>query len=532
MSFLEVHPEHRAALAQLGLTSAADFLRLGGTIQGGHPDRHVLQLTVAGGRCFLKKEHRVAWRDRLAHWWRGFGWISKSTREGRLLRCLEAAGIACPRALAHGEAGGRAFLLLREETGVVELRTYLQEHPLERMALAEALGRELASMHAAGFQHRDLYSKHVLIGRTEQGWRFCFLDWQRGRQRRRLSWLQRLRDLATLDATLADILAGRRERLLCWRTYLAAQARLVVRPNRHLRQLCRLSARLQRKRRIRELRQVPLTPGQQGLIWLDGEALVVTSLFQEQMSRSSVARPESSKGVAGAAWLTMAEPAPTRNGVERIDVPAADHEPWKLVRRWTSRPWRWLISWWRRPMFPAPEFEQAATIIRLERYGIEAPRLLALGHRTLRPWQKYSFLLTQPPAGAVALHAYLATAALAERRRLLREAGRLLRCVHEAGYAWSGPRGVVWAVRPETGAVVLTSVDGLRRSTASLERRARRDLARLSRGADLSAADRLRFFLGYHASESLTQPMHQLARRLTLRRRPRHVAARERRVAG
>ncbi len=521
MSFVEVHPEYRDALARLGLTAAADFLRLQGTIQGGHPDRHVVQVTVGGDPCFLKKEHRVSWRDRLAHWWRGFGWISKSTREGRLLRRLEAAGIGCPRALAHGEADGRAFLLMRAESGVVELRTYLHEHPLERMALAEALGRELARMHAAGFQHRDLYSKHVLVGRSEQGWRFCFLDWQRGRQRRRVSWLVHLRDLATLDATLAPSMAGRRERLICWRAYLAAQARLVVRPNKLICMLCRLSARLQRKRRIRELRQVPLTPGRQGLIWLDGEALVVTPRFQEQMALTR----------SGPVWLTMPEPATPRNRVECIDVPAADHVPWKLVRRWASRPWRWLVLWWRRPLFPAPEFEQAATIIRLERYGIEAPRLLALGHRTLRPWQKYSFLLTEPPVGAVALRAYLAAVALPERRRVLREAGRLLRCVHEAGYRCSGARCDAWAVRPETGAVVLTSIDGLQRTSISPERLARRDLTKLGSVANLSAADKLRFFLGYHASESLTRPMHQLARRLAAGRRQRHAAIRERRVA-
>src|SRR5207245_2051826 len=108
-------------------------------------------------------------------------------------------------------------------------------------------------------------------GRNESSWRFCFLDWQRGRQRRRLTWMQRLRDLTTLDATLAKDIAGRRERLLCWRAYLAAQAPLVARPSKLLHTLCRLSARLQRLRRIRELRQAPLSPGRQSLIWLDGE---------------------------------------------------------------------------------------------------------------------------------------------------------------------------------------------------------------------------------------------------------------------
>jgi tRNA A-37 threonylcarbamoyl transferase component Bud32 len=520
MCLLEVHADERDALAQVGLTSAADFLQLEGVIQGGHPGRHVLRLNVGGVPCYLKKEHRVAWRDRLGHWWRGHGYVSKSTREGRLLARLEAAGIDCPRALAHGEADGRAFLLLREETDLTELRNYLQAYPLERLSLAEALGRELARVHAAGFQHRDLYSKHVLVGRKPAGWRFCFVDWQRGRQRRRLTWRQKLRDLATLDATLAESIAGRRERLLCWRAYLAAQAPLVGRPGKLIRILCRLSARLQRRRRIRELRQLPIAPDRQGLIWLDGEALIVTPLLEEQTGPID----------AAVEWLKAPAGSPATTRVERMEMRTENQASWQLVRRWSDRPWRWLVFWWRKPLFPAPEFAQAASIIRLERYGVEAPRLLALGHRRFKPWQKYSFLLTQPPAGAVALRAYLATAPLAQRRHVLREAGRVLRRVHEAGYA-DGRQLSAWAVRPETGTVVLTSVDGLRRSPGSLDRLARADLARLRRTTDLSSADLLRFFLGYHDADKLNRPMHQLARRLSGGRRPQQPAARERRVA-
>src|SRR5438132_13212117 len=130
MSFVEIHPAYHATLRPLGLSAAEDFLRLQGAILGGHPDRHVLQVRLANERAFLKKEHRVRWRDRLGHWWRGAGLISKSTREGRMLRRLEAAAIGCPQAIAFGEAEGRAFLLTRAEPGLEELRHYLQEHPL------------------------------------------------------------------------------------------------------------------------------------------------------------------------------------------------------------------------------------------------------------------------------------------------------------------------------------------------------------------------------------------------------------------
>ena len=524
MGIIDLHPDHGERLRDLGLTGAENFLRLEGAILGGHPDRHVLHVNLEGlSTAFLKKEHRVAWRDRLAHWWRGFGAISKSVREGRLLRQLEASGIGCPQALAFGEAQGRAFLLLAEQSGLVDLRSYLHEHPLERVALAQALGTELARVHEAGFYHRDLYSKHILVGRAEGGWRFCFLDWQRGRRMRRLSWLKRLRDLAALDATLGDALAARRTRLLCWHAYLIAQSRLPARPNRLLRQLCCLSARLQRKRRIRELRQPPLPAGRQNLIWLDGEALCVTPRFQSAMAQDAMGQAPT--------WLSKPDSLPSCSQVECQEISAPDDVRWTLVRRWSNRPGRWLWSWWRRPLFPAPEFEQAAAIVRLERFGVEAPRLLALGHRTLRPWQTYSFLLTETPIYLVPLRDYWRQASARERGDVMRQAGRLLRRIHEAGYRWIDPRFDAWSVRPETGALVLTRVDVLRRHAGSPDRLARRDLAQLVHASlpGLTAADRLRFFLGYHALEGLTPQAQHFARKLSARLI--RGAARKRRVA-
>ncbi len=520
MSVLEMHPEWLGRLRDLGFAGPEDFLRLEGVILGGHPDRHTLRVSLGSESAFLKKEHRVSWRNRLAHWWRGHGFVSKSIREGRMLRRLERAGIACPQVIASGESAGRAFLLVRAETGLCELRRCLQEHPLERMALAEKLGRELARMHAAGFCHRDLYSKHVLVGRNEKGWTFCFLDWQRGKHVRRVNWLARLRDLATLDASLADDLASRRERLLCWQAYLAAQARITLRPQKLLRTLCRLSTRLQRQRRMRELRQPPLRADRQQLVWLDGEALCVTPRFQKMMPTLP-------------AWLDDSAAASRTDGVVVAPAPASARGTWILQRRWARRPWQWLTSWLRRPAFPAPEFEQAAALIRLERFGVETPRLLALGHRKLRPWRKYSFLLTESPAEVVPLLAFLRTAAPAARFQILRHAGQLLRRLHEAGFILRRLDFKPWGIRPSTGEVVLRSVSELVRSKAAPSRLGRRDLGELMRVAspDFSTTDRMRFFLGYNAAKSRDLSAPHLARRLMSRIGLRPTMRRERRVA-
>src|SRR4051812_824042 len=104
MGWVRVNPQCRETLHQQGVISAADFLRLPGVILCGHPDRHVLK--VEGELpAFLKKEHRVPWRDRFANAWAGFGWVSKSTREASVLHNAARAAIPCPMVLAHGADG-------------------------------------------------------------------------------------------------------------------------------------------------------------------------------------------------------------------------------------------------------------------------------------------------------------------------------------------------------------------------------------------------------------------------------------------
>jgi hypothetical protein len=136
---------------------------------------------------------------------------------------------------------------------------------------------------------------------------------------------------------------------------------------------------------------------------------------------------------------------------------------------------------------------------------------------------------TAAPAGAATLFRRLEGATPAERGRTLRDAGRLLRRVHEAGYACRGRFLDHVAVRSDTGAVVLTSVDGVRRTPGSPDRLARRDLSRLTAAGFLRAADRLRFVLGYYGLERMTPPVERLLRQWS--RRSLRRAARERRVA-
>ncbi len=190
--FVEVNPRYRELLQQEGLIEAGDFLDVRAVIVSGHPDRNVAQLTLGDGPApatfYLKREERVSWVVRLTNALAGFGFTSLSLREACLLRALPHAGIDGPEWVAVGEdRSGRAFLLLRSVSGAVELRSALAEDRdvHNRRQLARVLGAALAKVHDAGYDHPDLYAKHVLVDPASLD--LVFLDWQRSCRRRNLS---------------------------------------------------------------------------------------------------------------------------------------------------------------------------------------------------------------------------------------------------------------------------------------------------------------------------------------------------------
>lgn len=484
MSWVQIHPRYQEYFHHCGLRFAGDFLRLPGVVLCGHPDRHVVLVNLEPGDSsfgmFLKKEHRVPWCERLVSYRAGFGFVSRSAREARQLELLRQAGIGCPEALAVGEENDQAFLLLREQKGDRDLRAFLAAHPERtcRRDLARRLGVALARMHLAGFAHSELFAKHILV--AEDG-ELCILDWQRARMPHVLTDKERLGDLAALDASLAEMLASRTDRLACLRAYLGelgypdhgCERAVVV-------AIVSESRRLSKRARIREQRQACLPRGEQNLIWLDGERLCVTRQLQERYPRQfdEILR-------------RIREPLPAGVQVEQSHLLSTPETTLTLVRRRTSRFWKWLGSLCRRRTFVSPEFEQAATIFRLERHGIRPPRLLGVGQQFVTPWSTVSFLLTEAPDADLSLTRFLEWAHSRERWQLLEQAGRLLRRLHEAGY-WAQSLAD-WAV--QGGTVVLTSVAGLMRSRSGFEN----DLATISRELKSlsSRADLWRFLRAY-----------------------------------
>jgi heptose I phosphotransferase len=522
--WLAVQPQYHGLLRRLGLTDAERFLALPAVIVSGHPDRNVSVVTLGEGGClraYLKREHRVPWTCRLANALAGFGFVSRSLREAHSLQALRHEGIACPEWMAVGEDGrGRAFLLVRAAEGAVEMRTYLQGRPAarDRLRLARRLGAALARMHGAGFLHPDLYAKHVLVG--PGGRSVVLLDWQRSRRRHPPSPAECARDLAALHATLAGDLASPRERLACLVAY--ARRRPALRSSRRaLRRLLRRVAaearRLLARRHIREKQQPALPPDAvQDWVRLEGEALCVTSAVRRiwpapALQELSLDRQPAAPGAVARRWL-----APP--GAPRA----------LLVRRFCRRPLALLWSWLRGKPLASPERRQAALLLRLQRHAVAAPRVLAMGQRRTGAWGLDSFLLTEPPADAVRLDAWLAGQAgdfpawpAALRRHLLRDAGALLRRLHRAS-CYLGPGGALGtlAVQFPAGAapaVVLGEVDAVR-----VTRRHRPDLARQGvadvrndlAAAGCGRADWRCFLAGYRtpAPSSATGPARRVTR--------------------
>jgi tRNA A-37 threonylcarbamoyl transferase component Bud32 len=535
---LAINPAHQSILEQWKLADADRLLALPAVIVSGHPNRNVAQVRLGNGpaaiRAFLKREHRVSYKERLLNAWAGFGFMSRSVREFQVLGGLKAAGIGCPEAIAAGEdSQGRAFLIIRELTGTVDLRAYLGHiagRPAQRRRLIRRLGELFAQIHDSGFDHPDLYAKHIRID-PQSGFVYV-LDWQRTRRRRSVTWQRGWRDLAALDASLADNLASPRERLTGFLVYLRATAQTRV-PRSFcmaaLECIRRHTLQLRQKRRIREQHHVPPATGKQNLIWLDGEALCVTREFQEEIKQ--YVRGDIRTCLD---WMRSADMT-ARSAVEKLVIDIAGPRCRTLIRRRTNRPIRWLAHALRGHALSSPELEQMAILFRLQRFGVGTPRLLAVGQRHVRPWRTESFLLTEIPVGVIRLSDWLAnqdnrilwTGERKQRRRWIAEAGRMLRRVHEAGYSLNRPgpqhfllqpgADLIEDAAPQT-AVVLGSLEGIQRAgqlhTATL-RAELESLYTAFTGLLNSRTDELRFLREYLGMKWLTPAAKSLIRSLS-----------------
>jgi heptose I phosphotransferase len=481
--FVVLHPDQRRWLRSLRLTEPEQFFELEALIVSGHPDRNVVRLLLGSGEqqrlVYLKRESRIRFGTRLLNFLSGFGWVAGPVREAQMLGALQREGLPAPRWLAAGEdRSGRAFLLVEDLPGTVSLMSALQDRPgfREQRALAARLGRTLAAIHRAGFFHRDLYGKHVLVGSADG--ELSLLDWQRARRRAWLSSSEIIRDLACLHATLPDELAGPRERLACLRAYLDSSGK----PSELRWWLSRVesaAARLRKRRHIREKRQLPRSEKQEW-IRLDGQGLCVTPALVELAEEQSLD------------WLRLERqplPANAISDSRSLRLPGGEAV---LLRQKSSvgllQHWRGKLTR-RSPV--SPVLRQAMLLWRLERHGVPVGRVLAIGeHRDGR--QADSLLLYQPLDSLCPLTEWLTEPANPHAEKLLYQAGALLARLHEACCYLEQPDALVVRVDPQTRELVLglsPTIGGVVLERRPNQARAWRDRLELRRQLSMALGD-------------------------------------------
>jgi len=175
----------------------------------------------------------------------------------------------------------------------------------------------------------------------------------------------------------------------------------------------------------------------------------------------------------------------------------------------------------------SPELAQAGVIFRLQRYGVRTAEVLAFGQSLGRPWQLESFLLLRDHSVGIALAQWLTdhadaqwTAEAKRRWRILREAGTLLRRIHDACCYLPARLDnlLIVEMMPAEGPVLfLTTAEGIckrRNSSRDLAQRNLIAFARILAIAGLSKSDRLRFILSYVGQQRLPGSAKRLVRDL------------------
>jgi tRNA A-37 threonylcarbamoyl transferase component Bud32 len=166
-----------------------------------------------------------------------FNWFKDLFRPSRAQEAflkayhLELCGIPTPVAVGFAEersAGflSRSYLITREVPGALHIEQLLQRHPklplAERRDLLRRMARLVASLHDAGFSHRDLKHQNILIGQAPER-RLYLIDLDGLNDVGDVSASRALRDLQRLDRSARDgVGISQRERLRFYAEYRRA----------------------------------------------------------------------------------------------------------------------------------------------------------------------------------------------------------------------------------------------------------------------------------------------------------------------
>jgi hypothetical protein len=239
----------------------------------------------------------------------------------------------------------------------------------------------------------------------------------------------------------------------------------------------RESARALKRRSVRDQRQPVVTATEQRLVWVAGEAVCAV--------------PD-----VAAVWPTPAVAAPFYGeppGTFPVELP--DGRPAELVRGSWFAPLSRLVAHLRGRPWRSPGVTLGRVLFHLQRYGLPAPQLLAFGQRETGPATADWFALYEPPAGVPLVEWLSRPAPLSLRREVLRQAGFLLRQLHDAGCRYAGPGPLFWV--GASGCVSVGGVGSVRIARRVTDRDRCIDLLTLLRLLRTTRTGRLRVVRSY-----------------------------------
>ena len=228
MPTLTIRPGYDDLLREAGLDSFEALLGYRGKdeeITAIHPTRRVYRIEIGGRTFFLKQFDRLKPRQAFVNA------LMLNRRRSRLeievaaMEAFRAAGVRAADWAARGERrfglGNRAGVLLVPELDGFEMLTEVAAREGVENDLSGAVAHAVRRMHEAGLVHRDLYAKHVFVRRDSgEGWQAAFIDLQRAGPMTRSDLVERVRDLATLNASTDRRVARPSERLRFLTQYL------------------------------------------------------------------------------------------------------------------------------------------------------------------------------------------------------------------------------------------------------------------------------------------------------------------------
>jgi tRNA A-37 threonylcarbamoyl transferase component Bud32 len=220
-----IDPPFRELLAGAGFDSVERVLACKGDhLAAWSRTSDTIRSSLSEGSCaiYIKRYHYPRWKQRIRGMFRGtFFQSSRARSEYKALHLMRQLGIQAVRPIAYGERRmghflRSCFLITEAVPDAMSLSTFIKQFSrhresrqatLARREILTCLARQVRHMHEAGFVHRDLFWRNVLIrSLPDDTFEFYFLDASVGK---RIRIQTRRQESIVRDVAAMGVLAPR-----------------------------------------------------------------------------------------------------------------------------------------------------------------------------------------------------------------------------------------------------------------------------------------------------------------------------------